>query len=427
MTMATLVFAAALAAPRPPTVAVSYFDNNTGQAEMAPLAKGLADMLITDLAAVPGIQIVEREKLNQALAELQLSRSRFIDPATAQKLGRGLAARYLLTGGYTMAGTAFRIDARVFNVETGAVVASRRVEGTREEFFDLEARLVAFLAGALQVKVAGVAPPSKASGTRSFDALTQYSAGLDAQDQGDEARAKEMFEKALRTDPGYQASRTASERLAAIFARRARERTAAADRTFEGLDPQAPDFAAKVDTLLTGLRGSGQDQLGRKIAVLTWLGERGLLACTKREAEGGGLAMLIDGVPAGGGTVSACRQASEVLMWAYRQAEDPSQWDVVTRVCEYFIHQLPRDLAAQEYCESEVLERIGRLRSWGLKSARGYWANTRKEAAKLPRSDWRRVRMDNDPAIKAMLALYARAADGAAATTPPAEAAKTPR
>ena len=173
MTMATLVFAAALAAPRPPTVAVSYFDNNTGQAEMAPLAKGLADMLITDLAAVPGIQIVEREKLNQALAELQLSRSRFIDPATAQKLGRGLAA--------------------------------------------------------------------------------------------------------------------------------------------------------------------------------------------------------------------------------------------------------------QEYCESEVLERIGRLRSWGLKSARGYWANTRKEAAKLPRSDWRRVRMDNDPAIKAMLALYARAADGAAATTPPAEAAKTPR
>src|SRR6185295_18022133 len=195
MTMTLVVFVAALAAPKPPTVAVSYFDNNTGQAEMAPLAKGLADMLITDLAAVPGIQIVEREKLNQALAELQLSRSRFIDPATAQKLGRGLAARYLLTGGYTMANTAFRIDARVFNVETGAVLASRSVEGKREAFFDLEAELVAFLAGALQVKVAGAAAPSKAAGTRSFDAWSQYSAGLDAQDNGDAERAKEMFEK----------------------------------------------------------------------------------------------------------------------------------------------------------------------------------------------------------------------------------------
>src|SRR4026209_768208 len=105
MTMIVVVFAAALAAtPTPPTVAVSYFDNNTGQAALAPLAKGLADMLITDLAAVPGIQIVEREKLNQALAELQLSRSKFIDPATAQKLGRGLAARYPPTGGRASAG-----------------------------------------------------------------------------------------------------------------------------------------------------------------------------------------------------------------------------------------------------------------------------------------------------------------------------------
>ena len=37
------------AAPAPLTVAVSYFDNNTGKAEYDPLAKGLADMLITDL------------------------------------------------------------------------------------------------------------------------------------------------------------------------------------------------------------------------------------------------------------------------------------------------------------------------------------------------------------------------------------------
>ena len=73
----------------PPTVAVSYFDNNTGKAEYDPLAKGLADMLITDLGQVRALRVVEREKLNQILAELKLSRSKFIDPKTAQRSARG--------------------------------------------------------------------------------------------------------------------------------------------------------------------------------------------------------------------------------------------------------------------------------------------------------------------------------------------------
>src|SRR5215831_11843002 len=64
--------AAPVAARPPPTVAVSYFDNNTGKAEYDPLAKGLADMLITDLGQLQALRVVEREKLNQILAELKL-------------------------------------------------------------------------------------------------------------------------------------------------------------------------------------------------------------------------------------------------------------------------------------------------------------------------------------------------------------------
>lgn len=416
MTIAMAVlFSALAAAPQPPTVAVSYFDNNTGQAELGPLAKGLADMLITDLAAVPGIQIVEREKLNQALAELQLSRSRFIDPATAQKLGRGLAARYLLTGGYTMAGSTLRIDARVFNVETGAVVASERVEGKQDEFFDLEARLVSFLAGALQVKLG--AGKAAGGGTRSFAAWSQYSAGLDAQDQGDEARARELFEKALRTDPAYRTARTARERLAAIFARRGRETAEAADRAFEGLDPKAADFVDRVGTLLAGLDDTRADQLGRKIKVLSWLGERGLLACPPRAAAAAGNpTVLIGGVPAGG-AVSPCGQAGAVLLLAYRQADDPSQWEVVARVCENLIHRLPGDASVAQYCESVIMRTLELNHQRGEKQARKDWNDDVKFNAKLSSDDWRRALLDNDAAIKAMLALYARgAADGPAVT-----------
>src|SRR5439155_67793 len=67
-TMRPLLLAACLAALATPaaaarTLAVSYFDNNTGKPEYDPLAKGLADMLITDLSAISSLQIVEREKL----------------------------------------------------------------------------------------------------------------------------------------------------------------------------------------------------------------------------------------------------------------------------------------------------------------------------------------------------------------------------
>ena len=50
--VAGLVLALLAAGDRTPTVAISYFDNNSGRADLDPLAKGLADMLINDLVAL---------------------------------------------------------------------------------------------------------------------------------------------------------------------------------------------------------------------------------------------------------------------------------------------------------------------------------------------------------------------------------------
>ena len=76
------------------TVAISYFDNTSGTEEYNPLSKGLADMLITDLSIVRSLRIVEREKLESLLKEIDLGEGKFIDPNTAQKLGKGLGTGY---------------------------------------------------------------------------------------------------------------------------------------------------------------------------------------------------------------------------------------------------------------------------------------------------------------------------------------------
>src|SRR5690606_11290460 len=72
-----------------PTVAVLPFVNSAiGDAttELAPLSKGIADLLIIELAQNPAIRVVERENINQILAEQDLARDGRVDDATAARV-----------------------------------------------------------------------------------------------------------------------------------------------------------------------------------------------------------------------------------------------------------------------------------------------------------------------------------------------------
>ena len=371
----------------PNTVAISYFDNNTGNPEFDPLGKGLADMLISDLSQVEALQIVEREKLNQVLAELRLSRSSYIDAKNAQKLGRGLSARYLMTGGYALSGETLRIDARVFRVETGAVLASEHAEGKKDEFFALEKELVQVLVGALKLKLA---PPEKTrlhvNATQSFEAWKEYSAGLDAKDKGDDPEARRRFEAALAADPSYRAARSATERLEAIGASQDRQTEQRADQALTELDPKSKDFPRRIEALLRELDWTNHEQSKRKTTLLTWLAERDLLVCpVSRGPAPSNPHVIVDGVPSGG-VISHCRQAYEVLLIAQELLDDPSTWELSARVCEYFIHNLPEDRAVLSYCRNTILSGIEDAKKSGETQER------------------------NSPRMKAMLRLYANKA-----------------
>jgi TolB-like protein len=413
MVALALIVAATLSAATPPataprTVAVSYFDNNTGKAEYDPLAKGLADMLITDLGQVQALRIVEREKLNQVLGELKLSRSKFIDPKTAQRLGKGLAAQFILSGGYTLAGDTIRIDARVFNVETGAVLTSERVEGKKDEFFALEKEIADVLIAALEVKLAsGEKSKLRANATQSFEAWSSYAAGLDAQDRGDAAAARVAYAKALAADPNYRAARNATERLNAIFAQNARQTETRFDASFRDLDPKAKDFAARVSALLQSLDNTRSDQLARKLALLSWLGRKNLLACAVVAGPASGNpTVTVGGVPQGG-VVSYCPQVQETLVIAFRLVDDPTQWETIPKVCEHFVTRMPGDKSVVSYCEMVV-------RSIELKKKEGAAAVAKEladdDAFVLKNTvawDWRRALIDNRPAMRELLHIYA--------------------
>lgn len=194
-----------------------------------------------------------------------------------------------------------------------------------------------------------------------------------------------------------------------------------ADRAFEGLDSEAPDLASKVDKILAVLDNERTDHVARKVTLLTWLGEHHVLACTRREGPATGEPSVLHNLRPSGGVVSFCPQAAEVLWRSAIAARNPSQWEVVPKVREYFVRQLPDDLS-QLQCAKVVTGELEDARRAGAKATWKAWKKREKEEQKqkllatLPPEDGKRP-VDNGPAIRAMLAVYAQAADGAAATT----------
>ena len=184
------------------TVAISYFDNTSGSEQYNPLSKGLADMLITDLSSVKSIQIVEREKLESLLNEISLGEEKFINPSTAQKLGKGLGAEYILTGAFLSIEPLMRIDARLVNVETGVIEKANKVEGLAKDFFTLEKQLVNHLIKNLNIDTDINKNKDKKTNI-SFDAIINYSKSIDLFDKGYTSSASDLIKIILDESPDF--------------------------------------------------------------------------------------------------------------------------------------------------------------------------------------------------------------------------------
>ena len=186
------------------TIAISYFDNTSGSEQYNPLSKGLADMLITDLSNVKSIQIVEREKLESLLKEIDLGSGKFIDKNTAQRLGKGLGAGYILTGSFLIMDEMMRIDARLVDVGTGEITMAEEITGKKDSFFELEKDLKIKIIESLRVNLSKTESRRiQKSQTKSFDAFSSYSFGLDALDKGEIEQSLKYMEEATENDDDF--------------------------------------------------------------------------------------------------------------------------------------------------------------------------------------------------------------------------------
>ncbi|HYL21137.1 MAG TPA: CsgG/HfaB family protein [Gemmatimonadales bacterium] len=201
-----------------PGIAVMPFDNGGSYGQdkenFDALQKGIAGMLISELAANPAARVVERAEIQKLLDEQNLGATGRVDPQTAAKVGKLVGARYVITGTFIDFYGDFRLDARIVNVETSEIVKVESDRMQRDHLFDIIRSVAARL-----MKDTNLPPlPKQASDQRMSrqiptEALTFYSKALLYQDRGQKDKAVEMYQRALAVFPEYAEAQQGLQRV----------------------------------------------------------------------------------------------------------------------------------------------------------------------------------------------------------------------
>ena len=115
-----------------PSVAVLYFENQTGDTSLDWMRTGLTDMMVTDLSQSSDIEVLGTDRLYQILDELHRADDRVISADLIQQIAQRAKVDRVLVGSYVKAGDTIRINARLQEAATGKIVTSERVEGAGE-------------------------------------------------------------------------------------------------------------------------------------------------------------------------------------------------------------------------------------------------------------------------------------------------------
>jgi len=195
-----------------PTLAVLYMTNGAmvDNNSYAPLSKGMAEMLITELAQNGAVRVVERDRLQTLLEEQNLDKSDRLDKATAVKLGKVLGARHMLMGSFVVDPKQnMRIDVRAVNTETSVIEYVQTVSGKADRLLELVIELGAKVNAGLKLpalKTASTTLPASKNPNQ-FKALLAMSQALEAEDAKNLDQAKQFYRSAIALNPEFERPR----------------------------------------------------------------------------------------------------------------------------------------------------------------------------------------------------------------------------
>ena len=188
---------AAAALPEKPSIAVLPFDNLSGDADQEYLADGITENIITALSKIPEMLVIARNSVFTYKDK----------PIKIQQVGQDLGVRFVLEGSIRKADNRVRITGQLIDAATGHHLWAEQYDRDLEDLFAVQDEITMHIASALQVELTdGEQAQVRHRSTNNLQAWGYAVKGYSLYERitkDDNAKARELFEKAIELDPEY--------------------------------------------------------------------------------------------------------------------------------------------------------------------------------------------------------------------------------
>lgn len=191
-----------------PSLAVMYFENNTGDNGFDHWRKALSDLLIADLSQSKYLRVLSGERLFNILEEMELLEAESYSSRVLEQVSVRSGVRYVLVGKLAMAGETLRINAMLQEASTGETLGSEMVEGVGEEsLFSMVDELTTKIKESFKLSTAEIASDIdrevETITTSSTEAYKYYREGMEYLSKADYLKCIPLMETAVAIDPEF--------------------------------------------------------------------------------------------------------------------------------------------------------------------------------------------------------------------------------
>ena len=185
---------AAAAAVKQKSVAVLYFENQSGSKEDEYFRDGITEDIVTELSKISKLDIFPRSEM-LAFRDKQV---------TAQQVSQQLGAAYVLEGSIRRAGNRVRITAQLVEASTRHSVWAERYDRQLEDVFAIQEEIARSIAQALRITLTPQEEKTIAHRpTEDPQAYDFYLRGRSYTRRENIDYALQMFEQAIHLDPNF--------------------------------------------------------------------------------------------------------------------------------------------------------------------------------------------------------------------------------
>jgi serine/threonine protein kinase/tetratricopeptide (TPR) repeat protein len=199
----------AVAAPTDrPSLAIVYFENNSGDSNLDNWRSGLCELLITDLSQSKYLHVVSGDRVYGILEKNDLLGKDKYNTEDLQKVAAQGGAKHILRGSFMTAGEKFIVNVSLLKAETAEVVSSISEEGLGEVSITssvdkITRRVKSALELSPQLIRSDIDKDIGLVTTSSPEAFRYYVEGIRYDKMGDYPKVIEYMQKAVAIDPEF--------------------------------------------------------------------------------------------------------------------------------------------------------------------------------------------------------------------------------